>query len=155
MAGAWAGSQSVKPADLVQFLTAQSTLTLATVGPDNRPAAADLYFAANDALDLFFLSEPGARHAQNIAGNPAIAATIHPAVWDWREIRGVQIEGTCRAITAPSERLAALALYGKKFSFLSTFAAALGRHTVFCITPTWMRWVDNNQKFGFKEEWTI
>ena len=145
----------MKLADLGPFLAAQSTLTLATLGPDSRPAAADLYFAANDALELFFLSEPAARHAQNIARNPSIAATIHPAVWDWKEICGVQLEGMCRPVTGVAERLTALTLYGKKFSFLPTFAAALSRHTVYCITPTWLRWVDNSQKFGYKEEWTL
>lgn len=137
-----------------QFLREQSTLTLATVGPDGAPAAADLYFAADSALRLFFLSEPGARHARNIAHRPQVAATVHAPCWGWKEIRGLQIEGECQAVRELDQRAAALALYGRKFDFIRAFAAAITRHTVYQITPRWFRWLDNSVSFGYKQEWT-
>jgi uncharacterized protein YhbP (UPF0306 family) len=145
-----------------QFLQGQSTLTLATLSPHNGPAAADLYFVADSSLNLYFLSEPQARHARNLAADPRVAVTIHPEAWDWVDIRGVQLEGVCLPLTAPAERAAALALYGRKFAFLSapsasglkTFLqAALGRHILYCITPGWVRWLDNSVAFGHKQEW--
>jgi hypothetical protein len=135
-----------------QFLRSQSTLTLSTVGPDELPAAADLYFAADRQLVLYFISEADSRHARNLAHNPRVAATIHAQAWDWREIRGVQVEGVCQALTSPAGRARALALYGRKFSFLGAFAAVLTRHVVYQITPHWVRWLDNREAFGHKEE---
>jgi uncharacterized protein YhbP (UPF0306 family) len=145
-----------------QFLQAQSTLTLATLSPEDGPAAADLYFVADSSLNLYFLSEPKARHARNLAADPRVAATVHPQAWDWVDIKGVQLEGVCLPVSAAGERAAALALYGAKFAFVSTpsasglgtfLAAALGRHTVYRITPGWIRWLDNSVAFGHKLEW--
>ena len=132
------------------LLRAHSTLTLATVSPEGDPAAADLYFVSDDLLNLYFLSEHGARHAQNIAHNPRVAATVHAQAWDWQAIQGVQLEGLCRPVSSPAGRAAALARYGRKFSFLQAFAGVLPRHTIFCITPDWIRWLDNSVAFGHK-----
>jgi uncharacterized protein YhbP (UPF0306 family) len=145
-----------------QFLQGQSTLTLATLSPLDGPAAADLYFAADSSLNLYFLSEPAARHARNLAADPRVAATVHPQAWEWVDIKGVQLEGVCLPVNSAAERAAALALYGKKFAFVNALSAsglgtflqaALGRHTVYCITPGWIRWLDNSVAFGHKEEW--
>lgn len=138
-----------------RFLEQQSTMTLATAGPDNSPFAADLYFVSNSDLDLFFISEPGARHAENISQNPNIAATIHGASWDWRDIKGLQLEGKCTKITNLAQRAEALRLYGQKFKFLPAFSAIITRHNVYQITPNWLRWVDNSVTFGYKQELVI
>lgn len=136
------------------WLARQSTLTVATVGPTGAPAAADLYFAADHDLQIYFISERGARHAAHIGSGAPVAATVHGQAWDWREIRGVQLEGHCRPVDSTRERAAALALYGRKFTFLHTFAAVLPRHTLFVITPRWIRWLDNAAGFGYRQEWT-
>jgi len=140
---------------LTDLIHSQSTLTVATVGPAGAPAAADLYFAADDFPNFYFISEPHARHAQNIAANPQVAGTIHRPAWDWQEIQGVQFRGQCRPLTAVGERTAALARYGHKFSFLHAFAAVITRYTVFRISPTWLRWLDNSVNFAHKQEWVV
>jgi uncharacterized protein YhbP (UPF0306 family) len=135
------------------WLRTQSTLTLATVGPAGHPAAADLYFAADEELHLYFLSERGSHHAAHIGAGAPVAATVHGEAWDWRDIRGVQLAGDCRPLTGGRERAAALALYGRKFTFLGAFAALLPQHTLFLITPHWLRWLDNSAGFGHRQEW--
>ena len=148
---------------LQPFLDHHSTLTLATVSPAGGAAAADLYFASDGSLKLFFLSESESRHAENIKVNPQVAATIHAQAWDWREIRGLQLEGACRKVTSPAERAAALARYARKFSFVGSLAQAgvnaflaksIARHAVYQIIPSWIRWLDNSETFGHKEEWS-
>ncbi len=143
-----------------QFLLRQSTLTLATVSQAGAPAAADLYFAADHVLNLFFVSEPGARHAQNIAANAEVAATVHAPAWDWKDIKGVQLEGRCEAVTGKAERVSALARYSRKFGFVSSLSAAKGatflaRHTVYRIVPYWIRWLDNRVAFAYRDEWVL
>lgn len=148
--------------DVRQFLQNQSTLTLATVSSQDGPAAADLYYVADDSLNLYFLSEPGARHARNLIADPRVAATIHPQTWDWKGIKGVQLEGICVPLEAPSERAAALARYGRKYPFVEAITASglrsflhttLSRHGMYRITPQWLRWLDNSVAFGHKQEW--
>jgi uncharacterized protein YhbP (UPF0306 family) len=89
-----------------------------------------------------------------------VSATIHAQAWDWQEIKGVQLEGVCQPVRTPKERAVALALYGRKFSFLfspsgagALLTGALQRHTVYRISPHWIRWLDNSVAFGYKEEW--
>ncbi len=147
--------------DLIRrFLRGHSTLTLATLNPAGGTAAADLYYVADGALNFYFLSESRSRHAENVATNSQVAATIHAQAWDWQEIKGVQLEGVCQAVMAPAARAAALALYGRKFSSLLSptgagklLITALTRHTVYRISPHWIRWLDNSMTFGYKEEW--
>jgi len=139
---------------LRDWLPGQSTLTLATVSPAGLPAAADLYFVSDEHLRIYFISERGSRHAAHIGSGCPVAATVHGAAWDWREIRGVQLQGDCRPISSTRRRAAALALYGRKFTFLHTFAALLPHHTLFVITPRWIRWLDNSAGFGYRQEWT-
>jgi uncharacterized protein YhbP (UPF0306 family) len=146
------------------FLRAHSTLTLATVSPAGAPIATDLYFVADSSYNVFFLSEPKTRHVENIRRLSRVAATVHAQAWDWREIKGVQLEGVCRELTGKAERAAALARYMRKFGFLRTLSQAgenallsraIDRHLLFQIEPDWVRWLDNSETFGFKQEWFL
>ncbi|MBN1316241.1 MAG: pyridoxamine 5'-phosphate oxidase family protein [Anaerolineales bacterium] len=137
---------------VIRFLEQESTLTLATTSPEGTPNAADLYFVSNDALELFFISEPDANHAVNISQNDQIAATIHSTTWDWREIKGLQLRGSCSQVTGTRKRMAALHVYGKKFKFMPAFSAIVARHNVYRIIPSWLRWLDNSVSFGYKQE---
>ncbi len=119
---------------------------------------------ADNSFKLFFLSESGSRHADNIIRNPRVAATVHAQAWDWREIKGLQLEGECNKVDNKRERAAALVRYTQKFGFLRTLAStggtgilskAIDRHLVFQIEPYWFRWLDNSESFGFKQEWSL
>jgi uncharacterized protein YhbP (UPF0306 family) len=139
------------------FLASQRTCTLATIGPDGQPQAADLYYAETDALALYFISIPGSRHATNIAHDPHVAATIHADSARWRDIRGVQLEGTCSRVLG-SERAGAWVCYTAKFPFVLADAAlgrALQKVDVYCVTPRWLRWIDNSLALGHNQEWLM
>ena len=137
------------------FLAERHTLTLATAGPDGQPQAADLYYVATDDLTLYFVSVPGSRHAVNIARNAQVAATIHADSTRWRDIRGVQLEGTCMPVTG-AERARGWARYAAKFPFIladTALARALERVDMYRITPSWLRWIDNSVGLGHNREW--
>ena len=59
-------------------------MTLATQGPAGPWAAAVFY--ANNGFNLYFVSSPASRHSRNLAGQPAVTATVHEDYLDWREI---------------------------------------------------------------------
>jgi uncharacterized protein YhbP (UPF0306 family) len=146
------------------FLAAHNTLTLATTDDDGAPYACDLFYAQLDDA-FYFLSDPAARHIQNLSRAPRVSATIHGAARGWQEIRGAQMIGAAARVTKRVERARAFAAYLAKYTFVGETlprVEMLGRaHELFGIvelykiTPRWVRWIDNAQEFGHKEEFTI
>jgi hypothetical protein len=144
-------------AEVLAFLAERRILTLATIGPHGQPQAADVYYAETDELALYFISLPGSRHAANLARDSRVAATVHADSSRWRDIRGVQLEGTCAPV-AGAGRAAAYARYTAKFPFVladAALARALQKVDVYCITPHWLRWVDNSLGLGHNQEWIV
>lgn len=147
---------------IAAFLADHSTLTLATVGPDGAPAAAAVFYAHDDALNLYFLSEERTQHGQNLLGNAQVAGTIHADGQDWRTIQGLQVRG--RAFPATGSELAhAAAVYGRKYAFVAALLAGangpgvlagpLAKARFWVLRPEWFRLIDNTVRFGFKEDW--
>jgi hypothetical protein len=137
-----------------QFLAAHTTLTLATLADDGRPQAAPLFFAEMDDLSLIFISEQRVRHSQNVARDGRIAATIYVDGQQWQQIQGIQLEGSCAALSG-AEAVIAQDIYLAKYPFISAdqkLSAMLNRVTFYKISPTWLRLIDNSRGFGFKEE---
>src|SRR5712692_5248599 len=83
-------SHSARDRALV-YLSDHNVLTLATAGPEGLWAAAVFY--VNDGFTLYFLSAPNSRHSLNLASQSTVAATIQEDYKDWREIKGIQLEG--------------------------------------------------------------
>lgn len=143
------------------FLAEHTTLSLATVGGDGVPAVAAVFYAHDDELSLFFLSEERTLHGRNLLAHPTAAATIQADGQDWRTIRGLQLCG--RAEPVPAEGLVhAAAVYGRKFAFAGSLLAGstgpaalagpLARARFWVLRPTWLRLIDNTVRFGHKEE---
>lgn len=142
---------------LQAFLSAQSTLALATAGADDgRPQVAPLFFASDEAFNLYWISDPDSRHSRNIAGWNDAAAAIYAQTWDWTGIKGVQIEGDAMPVVDAEERTRALALYTAKFPFTRTrFADLIAQSTLYVLRPRWLRWLDNERHFGYKQEFSF
>ncbi len=141
---------------ILAYIESHNTLTLATEH-DGVPWATSLFYA-NDNWMLYFLSEPGTRHAQYLAGNSRVAATISEDYTNWREIKGIQLEGACQQVTDPIGTARALMIYAKKFPFIGDFlrapqelGQALSKAKWYRIKPSWIRLVDNTRGFGWKE----
>lgn len=97
------------------LLNAVPAMTLAT-SADGHPWAADVYFAAT-GYEFVFFSSPASRHSQNLLANPACAATVHPSAASWREIKGLQMEGTAECVTGVEATARAFGVYVAKFPF--------------------------------------
>jgi len=137
------------------FLKKRTTLTLATVDREAWPHAADLFYASDDALRLFFVSGEKSYHAQNLARISRVAVTIHNDTWDWRDIQGVQIDGEARAIADPEERDRAWALFRGKFPFVGEFTDQIVRSSFFVITPKWARLIDHTRGHDYRVEFKL
>lgn len=137
-----------------QFLMSQSTLALATVKPNGNPQIAPLFYVSDDTLNLYWLSSANSGHSLNLKLHPQVAVTIYPAVWQWIHIRGLQIEGEVSPITDERIREDILRRYLLKFNLPSSFDGQIAASTLYQLKPTWLRWLDNSVKFGFKAETT-
>lgn len=132
------------------------TASLATVDTDGQPHAANIQYAFDGQLNLYFVSSPDAAHSRHIAQKPAVAVAVYdhhdsePAL-----IHGLQLHARATAISDPVERAKALALYTARFPFITTepkLAAAVERQSFYKLTPTWLRLIDNRRGFGWKVE---
>jgi hypothetical protein len=149
-------------ARIAAFLAGHTTLTLATVGPDGAPAAAAVFYAHDDALNLYFLTEERTQHGQGLLANPQVAGTVQDDGQDWRAIRGVQVAGRAAPVTGGELAHAAI-VYSRKYAFVAGLLAGssgpgvlvgpLAKARFWVLRPAWFRLIDNTVRFGFKEEW--
>ena len=135
----------------LEYLRSNHVLTLA-VADDDGPWAAALFYAT-DGFRCIFLSDPATRHARAVAANPHVAATIQDQPDDWTAIRGIQLEGTVRRLTAAA-RAAALARYVARFHRIAAdprLAGAFRKAATYELMPTRLFLVDNRH-FGRRIE---
>jgi hypothetical protein len=136
-------------------LLSLSTLSLSTSGADGSPHAASVYFAADQALHLYFFSAPDSLHGRHLAKNPRAAGAIYPECHDWRDIRGLQLRGVVRLVPPGQEWDTAWELYVAKFPFVSELRDVVEQNALYAFDPSWIRLVDNRRGFGFKQEWSL
>ena len=139
-------------AAIAEFLSRQSTLTLATLNAQGEPLAASLFFVSDRALNVYWVSGLHSRHSLNLAANPRAALAVHTHTWTWAEIAGVQMEGQVAIVPAGAAWQDAWALYEHKFPFVVEFQAEVSRSNFYHFTPAWARLIDNGRGFGHKEE---
>lgn len=135
------------------YLRDHNVMTLATVGPDGPWAAAVFY--ANDGFELYFLSSLKSRHGVNIGGRADVSAAIQEDYRDWREIKGIQLEGRAVELKGDEKR-AAIDCYGRKFPFIragvAQIASALALVSWFRLAPSRFYFIDNSLGLGHRDE---
>ncbi len=141
---------------IAAFLDAHHVMSLATAGAEG-PHAASLFYV-RDGMSLAWVSDPGSRHSRDLAAEPRVAATVAPDYTDYAAIRGVQIAGTAEAVPDLAARARLLALFTRRFSFLTRPDAAAAMvlkafsgATLYRLTPVRMVLIDNTRGFGHKE----
>ena len=145
-----------------QMLEAHNTITLATCDA-GKPWAASLFFASDKHLNLYFVSDYRTQHARHIEECAEVVATVNADCARWADVRGLQIAGTCTAVTG-LDRVNALRHYLAKFSDVralfeapkgddeETIARRLKAATMYRLAPNWIRLIDNRRWFGYKQE---
>ena len=142
------------------FLDAWHVMSLATCGAEG-PHAASLFYV-RDGMSLAWVSDPASRHSRDLAAEPRVAATVAPDYTDYAAIRGVQISGTAAAVPDLAARTRLLALFTRRFSFLTRPDAAAAMvlkafsgATIYRLTPARIVLIDNTLGFGHKETLVI
>lgn len=132
---------------------AVSTMTLATVGPSGDPHATPVFFATDADLRFVFFSDPDSLHVRHALDHPGSSAAIYPAVVDWTEIRGLQVDGAISQLAPGAGWDRAWAVYTRKFPFVGGLREIVDQNWLLVLVPEWIRVVDNRRGFGFKREW--
>jgi len=138
-------------------------MSLATAGPEGEPHAAAVYFVAlsgetvtpQAGWGLFFFSDPASTHARDLTHHPTAAATISAESQGWEDIRGLQMRGSVRPVESGMQWDRAWASYVEKFPFAGQLKTVVAQNRMFVFSPSWIRLIDNRQRFGFKQEWTF
>lgn len=100
------------PQEVLDYLGAQKTLTLATSGLDG-PWAATLTYV-NDGSEIYIWTRPNSATARHIDQNPRAAFAIDEYTEDWRQTKGIQGRGRCSPLDGEGIAKAA-DLFGGKY----------------------------------------
>ena len=139
------------PSSLRRFLLAQNTMSLATIDDAGRPHAANVYFAPDNELNLYFVSDPRSLHSRCMASDPHVAGTVYAPVKMWQQIRGVQFHGACTMID-PGEYAIVWKIYLDKFPHIHEVESLMRSQQFYRIRANWFRYIDNAIHFGHKVE---
>jgi uncharacterized protein YhbP (UPF0306 family) len=134
------------------LLSSQTTLALATVGEDSLPRSTPLFFIANENLCLYWFSSRSSLHSRNCARNPEVSIAISNHACRWQEIQGVQMQGRVSIVTDRSLRNEIASAYSVRFQLGNLFAFTIRRSSLYCFTSSWVRYLDNSRRFGYKFE---
>ena len=135
-----------------ELLESQSTMTLATVDEHGNPDAAPLFFFLRNDLTLYWLSSADSRHSINLRARPQAAVAVYASVNRWEKIRGVQLEGTATEVLDSMQRREIIAGYRRRFRLGALLSVAIMQSTLYEFRPSWMRYSDNSQGFGYRVE---
>ncbi len=136
---------------VAKLLYEESTISLATRSRKGIPHATPLYYVFY-GLHLFWLSSPSSEHSLNLRPDEEISACVYRPGENWKEICGVQMRGTAGAVTDRMLRKQVTDAYVQRFALGTVFRLAISQHTLYEFTPSWIRYIDNRRRFGYKFE---
>lgn len=105
-----------------KILSKTTLLSLATINEDGlTPHICTTYFAYNDKLHLYIITDPATKHSQNLNKNSNVAITVfnsHQGFWE-DNMEGLQLFGTCKKLSLTSS-LGAFSCFSKRFPVFNT-----------------------------------
>jgi hypothetical protein len=144
---------------ICRYLVRHTTLSLATCH-DSRPWSTDLFYSSDDSCQLYFVSSVTTRHCQHIAVNPQVSVSISGECADWKEIKGLQLDGVA-GVVSEADRDGVIETYLTKFPALKKLHQAseilklFWESSFYRVSPKWIRLIDNSKGFGHKDEMTF
>jgi uncharacterized protein YhbP (UPF0306 family) len=134
-----------------EFLQSESTLVLSTKNAEGAVHSTPLFYLAAENLDLMWLSSADSRHSASVRVEPNVSIAVFRPTFEWRKIAGVQMHGSC-SIVENAERAPILDAYCSKFQLGTVLSLAVSRSIVYRFRPQWIRYIDNQKRFGYKFE---
>ena len=129
------------PQQVLDYVGAQRTVTLATASADAIPHAATFMYA-NDGLSLYIWARPSSTTARQILENRRIAFTIDDYVDDWNKAKGIQGTGLCEPAVG-EEMTKAIMLFADKFPSPRS-SASTANIAFFKVVPKRVQFINND-----------
>jgi uncharacterized protein len=145
-------------AETLAYLETHHVMTLATHGAQGSWAAAVFYVSTD--FTLTFLSSQRSRHAEDLATDGQCAITIHEDYHEWKDIKGIQMDGRVTKLSGVRQAKA-IGRYAEKFPLIrpgqapALIKAALERVSWYEFRPERCLFVDNSKGFGHRDEITL
>lgn len=95
--GKWGSSVADFQSLIINYLDVAKVMHLATAGSDG-PWGTTMYFAVDNLHNIYWLSDPTARHSRNIAQSGWVAGSISLPQQYSQPWRGLQFEGEAKEI---------------------------------------------------------
>jgi uncharacterized protein len=142
---------------ITTYIDSLTTMTLACCAAE-RPWAAAVYYART-GLDLVFFSSPSSRHSMSFEANSAASATIQGCYEEWRDIKGLQLEGSVSRIEGAKAKVRALTAYLRRFPFAGELLGApesislelvskMSKVSLYLFATASVLYLDNSTGFG-------
>lgn len=144
---------------VLDYLESHNTMTLGTCR-EGSPWNATVFYSS-DHVHLYFFSAPDSRHCENLAANPRVAVTIQEDYRDWREIKGIQLEGFVERIDSVAGKGKAMKIYARKYPDViklftnpnsGIFYKAFLKVRFYRVIPEKIFYIDNEGGFGQRQE---
>ena len=130
------------PQPVLEYLSSQKTITLATASRDGTPHARTFMYV-NDGAMLYFWARPSSTTATHIQSNPRVSFAIDEYVKDWNKAKGIQGEGQSELVSSGDEVAKVVGLFAERFPLPSS-GASTTNITFFKIPPTALQFIDNS-----------
>lgn len=129
--------------EALAFLKSHSLATLATVSPEGQPRARLVYYASDDAFNVYFLSLANTRKVTDIRTNPKAALVVASGDKEHTlQIEGEFVEMTDTATFGPMITELSRNLYPEAGPSAPITHMDKARPVFFKLAPTWIRWND-------------
>lgn len=137
------------------FLNAHSVGTLATLSPEGNPRARTIYYASDDAFNIYFLSLASTRKVSDIRANPTAAFVVSGEDKAYTlQIEGTFIEMTDTATFGPIITELTAHLYPANGPEAPITHLDNAKPVFFKLSPSWIRWGDFSKGHGNEEVFT-
>ncbi len=137
--------------DLVsEFLRTENVAVLSTVNADGTPHATPMFYLPNEGPLIYWFSSQSSQHSRNLVRSPDAACAVFRPTDNWKQIRGVQMRGQARLINDRKLLRSIRTTYAERFHLTSTLRALMRRTDLFVFQPSWIRYLDNTVRFGYK-----
>lgn len=128
------------PGHVLDYLSEQPTLTLATASPAGVPRATTLIYV-NDGPTVYVWTRPDTATVRHMEQNPIVSFAIDEYSPDFRGTKGIQGTGDAQVVLNPAEVKRAKELFDEKYP---TLAGALAANiSFFRISPSELQFIDN------------
>lgn len=124
---------------LIEEYLDKARLMQVATSKNNQPWACSVYFAYDDALNLYWISQPSRRHSQEIRINDKVAGTIVLPHTPGDDVRGLQFQGTAKELTQRKDIEQAMKLYAKRYGMdakrVSAIVENIDGHMCYVVHP--------------------